>query len=79
MDMDMAGGFAAGTAPCSAHVCIGGPIDKRPCGVLLRQAAERRGQLARVGWVGCLQRCKKTRWGTSDGTRLRAGTGDGTS
>lgn len=28
-------------------------------------------------WVGCLQRCKKMRWGTSDGARLRASTGDG--
>jgi hypothetical protein len=55
MDMDMAGGFAVGTAPYSVRVYVDGPkkrcSGRRVCGVLLWQAAGRRGQLARVGWV----------------------------
>lgn len=55
MDMDMAGGFAWGTAPYSVRVYVDSPkkrcSEQRACGVVLWQAAGRRGQLARVGWV----------------------------
>lgn len=71
MEMDMAGCFDVGTAPYSAGWCGGGP--RRLCssrGLCGRSGCgEQRGVGGRRAWAGCLQRCEKTRWGTSSAER----------